>query len=49
MYKLVRDNIPEIIMADNRNPVTRILTLDEAMNLYEKAGRDDLVKQITRN
>ena len=34
--KLVRDNIPEIIMADNRNPVTRILTVDEYKVELEK-------------
>lgn len=34
--KLVRDNIPEIIMADNINPVTRILTLGEYKVELEK-------------
>ena len=34
--KLVRDKIPEIIMGDNRKPVTRILTADEYKIELEK-------------
>jgi len=34
--KLVRDNIPEIISNDNRNPITRILSDEEYKNELEK-------------
>lgn len=34
--KLVRDNIPDIISNDNRNPITRILSDEEYKNELEK-------------
>lgn len=34
--KLVRDNIPEIISKDNRNPITRILNDEEYKQELEK-------------
>ena len=41
MGKLVRDRIPEIIRADGREPVTRVLTADEyATELHAKLAEE---------
>jgi len=39
--KLVRDNIPQIIQADNQTPVTRVLNDDD----YKKALLEKLVEE----
>ena len=45
--KLVRDNIPDIIIANNETPVTRILTDEEYKMSYKEANK--LIAQLTGN
>jgi predicted house-cleaning noncanonical NTP pyrophosphatase (MazG superfamily) len=44
--KLVRDNIPDIIRADNREPVTRILSEDEYVGELEKKLQEEVTEYI---
>lgn len=47
MGKLVRDRIPEIIKADGKNPITRIIPEDEYLQELDK--RRSEVKMEKRN
>ena len=47
--KLVRDKIPQIINADNRKPVTRILEDEEYLNELNKKLREEVSEYFEDN
>lgn len=42
--KLVRDKIPEIIIADGKKPITRILDNDEYLQKLDKKLNEEIVE-----
>ena len=42
--KLVRDNIPEIILADGKKPITRILDNDEYLKELDKKLNEEIAE-----
>lgn len=42
--KLVRDNIPDIIRADGKTPVTRILDQEEYLNELDRKLQEEVAE-----
>lgn len=47
--KLVRDNIPDIILKDNELPVTRILNEDEYIKALDKKLKEEVNEYLDGN